>query len=283
MKALWKRIKTGEWLTVQRVGIVLLALSVITGIIGYISKYTGGFDFGVFLVDFYANVSTEFASIAITVLIIDTLTRRRETKQAERSDREELVRKLGSKVNEASRQAAESLRAKKWMFDGTLQEIDLRAANLEEADFYCADLQGANFQFAMLKNASLKKANLVGADFSRSKAWGAKCYKADMRGANFTEARLYRADFTSADLQQANFTDAVLEGANLKETNLRGAIFVKTVFLTEKAAPETVTILPDGTHWTPTTDMSKFTDPDHGDFWCPHTPDDSERIDLGDE
>jgi len=279
---LWKRLKDGDWLTVQRVGIVLLALSLLTGFVGYVNQHPT-FEPGVFLADFYANISTEFASIATTVLIIDTLNRRRETRQAERSEREELVRKLGSKVNEVSRQAAEDLRARRWLSDGSLQEIDLRAANLENADLYRADLQGANFQFAMLKNASLKKANLVGADFSRTKAWGAKCYKADLRAANFTDSRLYRADFTSADLQQADFTDAVLEGANLTEANLRGAVFVNTVFLTDKASPETVTLLPDGSKWTPNSDMSRFTDPEHAEYWCPHTPDDSERIDLGDE
>ena len=28
-------------------------------------------------------------------------------------------------------------------------------------------------------------------------------------------------------------------------------------------------ILPDGTHWTPETDMSRYTDHSHPDFWQP--------------
>jgi uncharacterized protein YjbI with pentapeptide repeats len=275
--------RVGDWLSVQRVGVILLALSLITGISGYMNQHPEGFDAGLFLSDFYANASTELASIAITVLLIDSLNRRRESRLEESREREQLIRKLGSKVNVAAREAAEDLRAKGWLGDGTLQHADLRAANLEDADFYQADLQGVNFEWAALVNANLRKANMVGANLSHTKAWGARCYKADMRGVNFTNAKMYRIDFTKADLHDADFTGAVIEGANLTEANLRGANLTGAVFMTERAKPDTVTILPDGTHWAADCDLARFTDPTHVDFWQPHTDDEAARIDVGDE
>lgn len=275
--------RIGDLITVQRVGILFLVLSVLMAVLGYNSQHPEGFDAGLFLADFYANASTELASIAFTALLIDTLTRRRDTRRQERNDREQLIRKLGSKVNEAARQAAEELRAHGWLVDGTLQHADLRAANLENADFYMADVQGANFEWASLIKASLKKSNFVGANLSHCKAWGAKCYKADMRGVNFTNARIYRIDFTKTDLHQAIFKGANIEGANFTEANLRDAVFADAIFITQNAKPDTVTTLPDGSHWTPETDMTRFTNPSHPAFWQPHNMDDNSDQDLGDE
>lgn len=273
-------------LTAQQVAISFLTLSLILAVIGYVVQHPEGFTFAGLLQDFYANISSELASIALTVLIIDGLNRRREAAQQAHQVREELIRKLGSKVNEVARQAAEELRAKGWLLDGDLQEADLRAANLEDADLYAADLQGANLQWAMLKNASLKKSSLVGANLSQIKAWGAKCYKADMRSVDFSNAQLYRVDFNQTDLRHANFTGAVLIGANLLEADLRGANFDGAKFASPHGNGEKVdkpVVLPDGTVWTPDCDLARFTDPSHEAHWFPHSTEDAPRIDLGDE
>ncbi len=275
-------------LTAQKVAISFLTLSVILAVIGYIVQHPTGFTFAEFLQDFYANISTELASIAMTVLIIDGLNRRRETVQQAHQMREELTRKLGSKINEVARQAAEDLRAKGWLLNGDIQEADLRAANLENADLYAADLQGVNLQWASLKNASLKKASLVGADMSQVKAWGAKCYKADMRNVDFTNASMYRIDFSNADLRQSDFTGAILIGASFIEADLRGARFDGAQFASQNSNgnPEKAdkpVILPDGSEWTPGCDLARFTDPTHEAHWFPHSAEDAPRIDLGDE
>ena len=59
-----------------------------------------------------------------------------------------------------------------------------------------------------------------------------------------------RADLASADLF----------GADLMYANLTGADFAED------------TRLPDGTHWTPDTDITRFTDPDHPRFWRSDDP-----------
>jgi uncharacterized protein YjbI with pentapeptide repeats len=74
-----------------------------------------------------------------------------------------------------------------------------------------------------------------------------------VQGANLVEANLQ-----GAYLRGTRLHGAILEGANLQEASL------------EKAALDETTILPDGTPWTPATDMARFTDPDYaraGGFW----------------
>ena len=48
---------------------------------------------------------------------------------------------------------------------------------------------------------------------------------------------------------------AHLSGAYVWRANLRDA------------RPDSITPLPDGTKWTPDADLTRFTDPDHPDFW----------------
>lgn len=280
--ALLGYIRRGDWLTVNRVGLLLLTLAILSGVGGYLQQYPTGFDVGAFVADFYANVSTELTSIAITILIIDALNRRRDRQQQERDDRAQLQRELGSSVNEVAKHAAEELRARGWLTDGSLQEADLRVANLEGAKLWKADLQGVNLQWAKLKYANLNGAVLVGANLTQANLQAAKLGGADLRGANLFEAKLYRVNFGGAYLRDADLTGARLEGARLEGADLRGAALAG-------AHCDPLTTLPDGTKWTPETDVRRFTDPQHPDHWCipvpPGLDEDSgaPRSDLGDE
>ncbi|MCI0353175.1 MAG: pentapeptide repeat-containing protein, partial [Acidobacteriales bacterium] len=224
MKAWLKRFKSSDWLTVQRVGVVLLTLAVISGVIGYILQHPEGFSLRQLITDFYTNVSTELTSIAITVLLIDTLNRRREQRVEESREREQLTRQLGSSVNEVAKRAAEELRARGWLTDGSLQECDLRIANLEEAKLWKADLQGVNLQWAKLKKANLNGSVMVGANLTQANLQAARCGGADLRGANLFEAKLYRVNFNGAYLREANLSGAHLEGARLEGADLRNAV-----------------------------------------------------------
>lgn len=94
-------------------------------------------------------------------------------------------------------------------------------------------LQYANLRFADLHFADLREADLQFADLRHANLWDA-----DLRGANLSCARL-----TQADLEQANFERANLRGANLWAAQLHGAI------------------MPDGSKWTPETNMLFYTDP----------------------
>jgi uncharacterized protein YjbI with pentapeptide repeats len=112
-----------------------------------------------------------------------------------------------------------------------------------------------------LRDGSLKNAKLMGANlFEAFLNIGI-----DLSGADLTGATLLRADLTDSNLENVTLIQADLRGsllfgtklldANLREANLEGAVFDEN------------TVLPDGTHWTEDTDMTRFTDPNHSDFW----------------
>lgn len=260
LQSLWRGLWHGDWLTVNRVGLLLLTLAIVSGVGGYLQQHPEGFDLAAFVADFYANVSTELTSIAITVLIIDALNRRRERLQGERDQRAQLIRELGSSVNEVAKHAAEELRARGWLTDGSLQEADLRVANLEGAKLWKADLQGVNLQWAKLKYVNLNGSILVGANLVQANLQAAKLGGADLRGANLFESRLYRVNFHGALLRDADLRGAHLEGARLDRADLRGASL-------DGAFLDDLTTLPDGSKWTAEADLRRFTDPAHPQYW----------------
>ncbi len=269
-----RRPMSGQVLSAQTVAYFLLALALITGVGGYIQQHPGGFDLGAFIADFYANISAEFASIAITVLIIDGLNRRRDALSAEEGERTQLIRQLGSNINDVARRAAEELRAHGWLTDGTLQGADLRVAHLEEAKLWDSDLQGANLQWAKLKKANLNGSGLAGATLTQANLQAAKLRGADLRGATLFEAKLYRVNFHDALLDEADLRGTHLEGASLVNASLRDVQL-------ENAYLDALTTLPDGSTWSPDADLTRFTNPKHPQFWQPISTDGKVR--PGDE
>jgi hypothetical protein len=100
---------------------------------------------------------------------------------------------------------------------------------------YLANLEGANLWMADLEGADLRRANLEKAILP----W------TNLKGADLQEANLKRVDLRDADLEGVDLRGADLEGATL----------------------------PDGTEWTPDTDMVRFTDPHYPNFWRSDDPD----------
>ena len=85
-------------------------------------------------------------------------------------------------------------------------------------------------------------------------------YDGSLQGAYLVGADLRGALLIGADLERAYLVSADLRGAFLSCANLRGARLKAACF-------DDGTRLPDGTNWMPGTDMARFTDPQHPDFW----------------
>jgi hypothetical protein len=124
--------------------------------------------------------------------------------------------------------------------------VDLKSDNLQGADLRRADLSGADMSGADLRGANAQYAKLTGAVLAG----------ADLRYALLNEADLRDADLRGANLQAANLSGADLSGAQLEGANL------KNVHLQDA-------YLPDGSAWTVSSDMRRFTDPTYHDFWRP--------------
>jgi uncharacterized protein YjbI with pentapeptide repeats len=174
--------------------------------------------------DLYANLGAELLSIALTVLIIDTLYERREEarrlelqeekKQAKiELEKDRLLRQLASSINTETMRAAEELRGQGWLEDGTLMNARLSGANLEGADLRHADLRVARLFRANLKNAGLYRADLERAQLRAAKLQGARLGSANLRWANLA----------GANLREAYLSGVMLVGANLLKANLKDA------------------------------------------------------------
>lgn len=222
---------------VRKVGIALLILSVSTGIYGYwLTHPNEPFIWRKFIFDFYTNISTEFFSIAVTVLIIDSLYQRRQREDEKRR----LIRQIGSQERTIALPALTELRAMDAIKDGSLVGVDLERANLHDVKLGHADLRRVKMDFVDLSDSLLSFANLEGADMS-----GANLKKTMLIGANMRRVNLVAANLKGAYLRDADLTFVKFENARFDET----------------------TQLPDGEYWTHETDMHRFTNPQHPKYW----------------
>ncbi len=196
------------------------------------------------------ELNSEFTGALVTGILFLVVLAIPSERQAERELQERLIREMGSQNNGIALQAVGELKAQNWLFDGTLRSQYFVGANLTAADLWFADVQAAILWDANFSSAELVKANLSYTDLSNANLQGA-----DLSDANFSYANLWRVDLQKSTLKFTNFAQA-----DLAEADFSGATF------------EEDTILPDGSNWSPATDMARFTDPDHPDFWRSSDP-----------
>lgn len=241
----WDRFREGaariftRIFTVFNVGIGLLLISFAVGIFGYTQTHDTPFNWRDFWTDYYANISAEFGSVAITVLIIDSLNRRRQKEE----EKQRLIRQMGSKENGLALQAVEELRVM-----GALKDGSLRGMNFEEADLHSAQMGRVDMRQAKMDFSKLQKAVLFFADLEN----------ADMSGVQMEGTVLTFANLRSTNLVAADLRGALLMGADLTNAKLDQARFDEN------------TQLPDQSNWHKGVDMTRFTDQNHEEYWRSH-------------
>lgn len=164
--------------------------------------------------------------------------------------------------------------------DALLVEASLQNTDLLHANLQGADLEDANIQKANLKGSNLKDANLIAANLQGSQLACANLQGADLSYTNLRDARLFDADLQSTSMREwatvlsgRTLQNTNLQGANLYCANLRGADLHNVIF-------DENTVLPDSDYcdegpdefsgkWTPDTDMTRYTNPEHPEFWQP--------------
>jgi hypothetical protein len=236
-----------------RIGVLLILI-----VVGLVSSLgtawrTGDWE-GLFL-----NLGTEMLGAVATYVLLELFIGGRERREAKKAD---LIAQMGSQVLGEAIRAVEELRRHGWLYDGSLQGANLGGANLQGAN-----LGGANLQEAILSRANLKWIFLVGANLQATYLVEAHLGNANLTFADLHGAYLQEARLMSTKLQNADLTGADLKGAILAGTNLEGAILRQANLQGVDYNPHTT--LPDGAKWTSDTDMARFTDPDHPDFWRP--------------
>lgn len=161
------------------------------------------------------------------------------------------------------------------MIQVDLSECDLWQAELNKANLFEAKLEKAVLRMAQLENSHLDSANLAEASLV-----GAKLNNAGLANSDMQRTLLTNTNLSGANLTRANLAGAMLRWSNLSSTNLYQAnltgVEISNVEFDEN------TILPDAKmlrkeqgraryskYWTPDIDMTRYTNPNHPDFWQP--------------
>ena len=228
-----------QWWTPLKMGIVSLLSALLITALEYLNK-RGSFYLPETLRQiveaFDTNATTELISIAITLLFVDWLYRRRE----EEREKRRLILQMGSPDKAFAVEAVRALRSRGWLTNGSLKEANLGRANLQEAN-----LVRANLQEAVLLDANLQKADLVLANFQGAFLFGACLQEALLWGANLKMANLEGANLQEADLMGAVFQRTILVGAKLQGANLMNTTNLQEANLT-KAEYNNATRWPEG-------------------------------------
>ncbi len=174
------------------------------------------------------NLGTELMGAGVIYFVLDQFIQSRERREAEERKAEQYKSDVIRRMGSA------------------VHDVAIEAA--EEARAH-----------GWLTDGSLRGATLVGA-----KLRGAKLALADLQGAVLLGADLQGAFLWHAHLQGAYLVRANLQGAHLCYTDRQG-VTLRGEFSLAKL--DETTTLPDHTRWTPHTDMARFTDSDHPDFW----------------
>jgi hypothetical protein len=152
------------------------------------------------------NLATELAGAAATYVLLQWVIGRRATK-------EELIAQMGSGVRDVAVPAADELRRRGWLTNGSLAGADLQLAQLQGANLLGANLERATLMAANLEQAFLYKANLEGAVLLSAHLERAELWDANLKGAELSHANLEQASVSVGQLAQAKS----LAGATLPD------------------------------------------------------------------
>lgn len=251
---IWQLLR--NWISGIRIlGVFLGVLGVAFSIIGN-AKINPGKPITSAIGENYWRTSGELISLAFTVLIIDGLNEMREIRAETRMEKSRLLLQLASPNNIFAIEACRQLNAQGWLNDGTLSNATLIQADLNGADMSGALMDNTNLINASLENVNFCYSNLQGSMFRSANMKNALLKEVNVSESNFRYADLSNAVLREANLEEAHLSEANLEGANLLWANLTNAQMLNSKF-------NEFTILPDGSNWTPDTDMKQFTDEEH--------------------
>lgn len=220
------------------------------------------------------NLVPEAIGIAVTVLIIEELQRRRDKVREVKERKERLIRQVGSRSNPVALDAAHEIESL------GLQSKDYSL--LAGADLTDADLQGSMLRFSDFRRTEfwftkLNEGNFYQSDATSANFWGSEMKNTNLRWCNFKDAIMIGVDLCGADLHGANLVGVKFYGYKTKKRNFvalpenANARWQYPSDVTEFYTPQfdEKTILPDGNNWSPDVDMTRFTWRQHPDFWRP--------------
>lgn len=187
-----------DYITPRKIAFGILIIAFLVFVFGYFYQHPEGWNLQSLATDFYANLSTELFSIAITVLVIDSLYKHHET----RAEKNRLILEMSSPDNGIAVRATQIMqREYLYLVDGSLKNKFFWNADLSGAELLSAELEGASFHFARMIGVHLDGANLTNVAFWRTNLEGAFLQDADLSDATIVFANLKNAKVTRQQLK----------------------------------------------------------------------------------
>lgn len=180
---------------------------------------------GEFLEVNYSNFSSEFISIGITVLVINSILEREQQNREWKN----LAIQMGSVNNGDALTAIKRLEADGLLVSGFLSGRSFPGANLENALLSGALMERCDFDNCILSGANLSRSNLKHSTLRRAKLILTNLESADLKWVNLNNAELLGCELSRADLENANLRNCNLKNALVtdeqlsKVASLRGA------------------------------------------------------------
>lgn len=227
---------------------------------------------------FLENLVPEAVGIFFTVAIIERFATNRNRENL----KTRLLNESKSSANGIAVNALNWLRREGWINQNTFQgnsltNMNWQGAYVAELDLSYAILHRTNFSHTrttyIIEDVSINKPIIM----HHADLWQTDLRNCTLRGADLRHTKLIETNLQKAYLWQANLQDADLQGADLRYTNLNEAnltgVNLQDVIFNE------FTVLPDAqyidetntftNYWTPETDMRRYTDTNHPNFWQP--------------
>jgi uncharacterized protein YjbI with pentapeptide repeats len=220
-------------------------------------------------VSWLQNFSTEMFGAFLTFILIELIVGGREKRRGEEQsieqEKKRLIRQMGSQINAEAIRASEELKSREWLYDGSLRKQSFQYANLENAVLSNVKIPQVNLFFANLHSAFLDYADIQGASLREANLSDAMIPEANLQHSDLSLANLKSAFMLKVNLQNARLWKTELGNAFLTDCDMKNADIKHAIF-------DEHTTLPDGTTWTTDTDLRRFTDPNHPNFWRSDDP-----------
>lgn len=217
--------------------------------------------------------STEMAGALVTTVLLTVVFSVSQSNEANQQrllhERDQLIFRMGSPINNIAAEAVRQLRALDWLepekdtlmnryFEGAnLNDVDLSNVNLTNAIFANVEMNGINFSDSDLTSVNFQNINLTDVNFTGANLTHVDFLETDdIRDAIWINADLTNANFEGRNLVGINFSGTILDGTDFRGANLTDAVFTGANL--ENALLDEATRLPDGELYTLDADLTVF-------------------------
>lgn len=216
---------------IRAFGLLLLAIGIVMHLFGFFYLNMENLSFENYVEYAFANISTSFLDLAVTILIVDRIYHRAEARkeaQKEKYEKEieriELEVDLNSGSDDLLKKAITTIQHKRIssikfpkleLIDQDFLEIFLSGAQLDKTNLRKSRISKGNFSKAFLNNVILSDAEIDSSDFSHvrlNNCIGGKLVKPlEVSRSDFSNAIFTKCDFSNSNFHAVNFQSAFVQ------------------------------------------------------------------------